>query len=111
MPRKMKPGTCANCGAHTKIKAKGLCSGCYARQYRGDQNVDCFALDVHSRIAPCRVMYGNCLAQKGKPCPFHRTKEEYGKSRARAIARIKQLPMEQQVHIVETYLMQKEGEE
>lgn len=110
MPRKMKQGICANCGARAKIKAKGLCSGCYARQYRGDQNVDCFALDVHSRLAPCSVMCGPCLAQKGLPCPFHRTVEDHAKSRAKAMARIKRLPMEQQMHIVETYWMQKEGD-
>ena len=111
MSLKMKNGTCVNCGAQTKIKARGMCSGCYARQWRGDTNVDCFALDIHSRVCQCTVMGGNCIKIKGLPCEFHRTEEEHRASSIKAMERINALPIYKQKYIIETYFMQREYKE
>lgn len=103
-----KKGTCTACHTRRTLVAKGMCSACYQRQLRGVPDVDCFALDLHSKRGQCQVMEGNCRLHKGHPCPFHRTHAEYSESITKSLERINSLPDEQRRHIVEKYLMQEE---
>ena len=107
-PLKHTIAECVTCHTVRTIVAYGQCSSCYQRSLRGVPEIDCFALNTHIKRGQCGVMQGNCVMQRGKPCGFHRTHEEYEKSCVKAQNRIRSLPETQRDYITQTYLTQKE---